>query len=95
MNFDHTDFFAFCHEVINGFFGGIGDGAHSDDDAFGIRRAVVVKVMIFTAGHFGDLGEIVLDNVGNSGVETVGGFLGLEEDIAVLRCPAGDGMFGI
>ena len=42
-NFDKTDLFTLCGQVIDDFFRNVADGAHGNNYAFGIRCAVVVE----------------------------------------------------
>ncbi len=94
MNGDHAHFLAFGHEVVNGFFGSLGNGAHGYDHALGLGMAVVVEEVIFATGDSGDFLHVVLHDFGHGLVVLVAAFAVLEEDVAVLGHAAGHGSIG-
>ena len=65
-------------------------GAHDDDDALGVRRAVVVDQPVAAAGPRRELVHDLLDDAGHGQVERVGRLAGLEEDVGVLGRAAHD-----
>ena len=77
-------------QIVDGLLDGLADGAHGDDDVFGIRCAIVVEWQVVAAGQFADLTHIAGDDIGNGIIIRVAGFAGLEEDIRVLVGTAGD-----
>ena len=95
MHIDHADLFALRHQVIDGLLGGLGDRAHNDDDAVGIRRAVIIVQMIVAAGQLVDLLHVVLNSGRDRGDLLVACLAALEEDIRVDRGAAGGGVLRV
>ena len=71
------------------------DGAHRDDDAVSVGRAVVVEQLVVGAELFVDLAHVLLNDCGQRVVVLVAGFTVLEEDIAVLVAAAGSRMLRV
>ncbi len=94
-DFDKTDFFAFCHQVVDNFFGNVANGAHRDDDSVGIGSAVVVEEFIVGAEFGIDFVHVGFYDGRKCIVVGVAGFSVLEEDITVLGRAAKCGMFGV
>ena len=95
VNGHEADFLALGGEGVDGLLGGLGDGAHGDDDALGIGGAVVVEELVLAAGDAGDFLHIVLDDAGDGVVVFVGSLAVLEEDVGVLGGAAGHGVLGV
>ena len=87
MDFDESDRFTSVVEVVDDLFGALAYGSHGDDDPVRIRGSVVVERMILASRELFDLGHILFDDVGDDGVEAICCFLGLEENIRILRGP--------
>ena len=85
----------FCHEVIDGFLGGVGAGAHDNDDFLRVGSAHVIEEVIFSAGEGGNFLHIFGDYSGNRSVIFIGGFSVLEVYVAVLRGAFLNGVFGV
>ena len=79
---------------VDGFFGSFSAGAHDDDDALGIGRAVVVEEVIGAAGLDGKAVHDRLHDAGNGRMEGRAGFARLEEDVGILRGAADEGAIG-
>ena len=47
---EHADLLAARGQVLDRLLGGLGAGAHQDDDALGVRRADVVEQVVLAAG---------------------------------------------
>ena len=92
---DETDLFAVGVEVVDDLLGHVADGAHRDDDAVGVGRAVVVEQLIVGAELGVDLIHVGLNDLGQRVIILVAGFTMLEEGIAVLVGAAHMGMLGI
>ena len=71
MNRYHTYFLTLGHHVVNGFLGGLGNGAHGYDHAVSLGMTVVVEQVIFAACDGGNLAHVVLYDFGNGIVELV------------------------
>ena len=83
-NLHQTDLLAVRVQVIDDLFGHVADGAHSHDDAVGIRRAIVVEEVVVRADLVVDLLHAALDDRRERVVVAVAGLAMLEEDVAVL-----------
>ena len=92
---DDTDLLTVGVHVVDDFFCHVADGAHGDDDAVCIGRAIVVEQLIVGAELFVDLAHILLNDCGQLIVELVAGFTMLEEDIAVFVRAAHCRMLGV
>ena len=82
-------------EVIDGLFHRAADGAHRDDDLFGVRRSVVVEEMVFAAGYAADLLHVFLNDGGQRVVEAVVGLAHLEVDVGILHGAAHHRSLGV
>ena len=94
-DFEQTDLFALCKQIIDGFFDRIADRAHGDNELFGIRSTVVVEEPVIRADLPVDLLHVAFHNGGNGIIILVAGFACLEEDIRVLCGAAENGVFGV
>ena len=94
MNCHHTYLFAFSHERVDGFLGGLGRRTHHYDYTLGIGCAVVVEQVIFAACDGADFGHVVLNDIGYSLIVLVAGLAVLEENVAVLGHAACHGLVG-
>ena len=94
-NLEQAHFFALVHQMVDDLLGRIAHRAHGDDDALGLRVAIVVEQAVVCACQLVDAAHGVLHHGGQRLVVGVGGFLGLEEDVGVLRRAAQGGVFGI
>ena len=92
---DEADLFAVGVHVVDDFLSDVVDGAHRDDDAVSVGRAVVVEQLVVGAELFVDLAHVLLNDCGQRVVVLVAGFTVLEEDIAVLVAAAGSRMLRI
>ena len=92
---DEADLLAVGVQVVDDFLGHVADGAHGDDDAVGVRGAVVVEELVVGAELAVDLLHVVLDDAGDGLVVLVGGLAVLEEDVAVLVAAAHLRMLGV
>ena len=91
---EDADLFAFGIEGVAGLVHGADGGTHEDDDAIGVRGAVVFKEVILAAGLFGEAIHGFLDDAGNGVVVGIACFASLEEDVRVLSGAADGGVFG-
>ena len=82
-------------EVVDDLLGHVADGAHGDDDAVGVGRAVVVEELVVGAELLVDLVHVLLDHRGQRVVAPVARLAVLEEDVAVLVAAARGGMLGV
>ena len=82
-------------QIVDNLLGDIADGAHRDDDAVGVGRAVVVEQLVVGAELGVDLVHVLLDNGGQGLIVLVAGLAVLEEDIAVFVAAAHVGMLGV
>ena len=82
-------------EVIDHFLNRTAHAAHCHDHALGIRCAVVIEQVIFTAGQLGDLSHVILDDVRQLVVRGVVGLTKLEVDIGVIDQRTHTGIFGV
>ena len=82
-------------EAVHSLLGGLGGGAHEDDDPLGIRRAVVIENVIFPAGQLADLGHIVLRSFRDGLHLPVAGLPALEENVRVYGGTPGGGMLRV
>ena len=76
---DQTDLLAVGVEVVDDLLGHVADGAHRDDDAVGVGRAVVVEELVVGAELLVDLAHVLLHDFGESVVVLVAGLAVLEE----------------
>ena len=90
-----TDFFALGSQIIDSLLGGLGGGAHEDNDPLGVRRAVVVKEVVIPARQLVDLLHVPLHGVGDGGDLPVAGLPALEKDVRVDGSPSGSGVLGV
>ena len=79
-----ADLLALGGEVVDDLLRTAGDAAHRDDDALGVRCAVVVEEVILAAGQPADLGHIVLDDAGQLVIGRVVCLAELEVDVGVV-----------
>jgi hypothetical protein len=93
-NFEQAQLFAASIQCVNGLLDCAGGGAHEDDDAVGVGRAVVVEEPVTAAGLGGKAVHHVLHDDRAGEVVGVAGFAGLEEDVGVLCRSAEDGAVG-
>ena len=77
-------------EVVDRLLDRLADGAHGDDDAVGILRAVVVEEMVLAARDLREVSHGLLDELWQRIVEAVGRFTRLEVDVRVRRGAAQD-----
>ena len=89
-NLDHADLLALLDHQVRSLFGRFGAGAHEDDHALRIGRAIVIEEVIGAAGLGGKAIHHRLHNRRNRGVEGRTGLAGLEEDVGILRRAADD-----
>ena len=82
-------------EVVDDFLGHVADGAHRDDDAVSVGRAVVVEELVVGAELLVDLAHVLFHDFGESVVVLVAGLAVLEERITVLMGAAHGGMLGV
>jgi hypothetical protein len=82
---DHADALAGGVEVVGGGLEGLDAGAHADDDALGLRVAVVVDERIPASGEIGELVHARGDDAGEGVDEGVNRFAALEVDVGILR----------
>ena len=94
MNRYKAYFLAFGDEAVDSFLDCLCYRTHCDDYAFGIRCAVVVEQVVFTAGNLADFGHVAFNNFGNGVIVFVASFAVLEENVAVLGEAAGYGSVG-
>ena len=73
----------------------LADGAHRDDDALGVGRAIVVEELIVAAGEGVDLRHLRLDDAGERIVDRVAGLAVLEEGVVILAGVADGGMLRV
>ncbi len=92
---DQTHLLTVGVHVVDDFLGHVADGAHGDDDAVRVGRAVVVEQLVVGAQLLVDLAHVLLDHCGQLVVVPVAGLAVLEEDVAVLVGTAGGGMLGV
>ena len=85
VHLHHTDLFAARVEVVDDLHRGLTDGAHCDDDALGVRRAVVVKELIIAPGERVDFVHLLLHDLRQRIVGRVAGLTGLEEGVGILQ----------
>ncbi len=90
-----ADLFALSVEVVDGLLYSVASGAHRDDDAVSVRRAVVVKQLVVSACELVDLAHVVLYNLRQLEIERVACLACLEEDIRVLSGAAQYGMLRV
>jgi hypothetical protein len=92
---DEADLLAVGVEVVDDFLGHVADGAHRDDDAVSVGRAVVVEELVVGAELLVDLAHVLFHDFGESVVVLVAGLAVLEERITVLMGAAHGGMLGV
>ena len=85
-----TDLLPLRVEVVDRLLDRLADGAHGDDDAVGILRAVVVEEMMLAARDLCEVSHGLLDELWQCIVEAVGCFTRLEVDVRVRRGAAQD-----
>ena len=90
-----ADLLAVGVQVVDDFLGHVADGAHRNDDAVGVRGAVVVEQLVIGAELLVDLLHVVLDYAGDGLVILVRSLAVLEEDVAVLVAAAHLRMLGV
>ena len=59
----HADLFALGVQVVDDFLDCFTHRTHGNDQAFSIRRAMIIEQRILAAGQFGDFGHIALDDL--------------------------------
>ena len=84
VHLDETGLFALGVQMIHHLLDTAGDRSHGDDHALRVRRAVVIKYMIFPACDLRELSEIVLHDIGQSIIVRIAGFPDLEEYVGIL-----------
>jgi len=93
---DHqSDLLAARVQVVDRLHGGLRAGAHHDDDAVRVGRAVVVEEVVAASGQLEDLLHLLLDYSGDLHEELVGGLVDLEVYVRVLGGSAEVRMLGI
>ena len=95
MHFYQAHTLAAGVQVIHHFLDHVAGGAHGDDHAIGVGRAIVVKGLVGAAGNGGYPLHGVDHNGRNIVIEGIAGFPVLEIGIGVLGCAALAGMLGI
>ncbi len=95
MHGKKADLFTLGIEIIHGFAGCLTDGAHGDDDALGILRAMIVEEVVLAARDLREIRHGFLYKLRQRLVILVGGFLRLEVDVRVLRRAADDRMIRV
>ena len=83
-DFYEADFFALFEQEVDGLFDRVACAAHSDDDSFSFRIAVVVEKVVASAGEFGNSVKSFLNDHRSVVVVAVACFSCLEEDVRVL-----------
>jgi len=79
------DLLAMAVEPVDGFVGRLGTGAHEDDDAFGLRVAVIVEQAVLAARELRESIHRLLNMPRAGVVERVTGLASLKERVRVLR----------
>ncbi|MPM24338.1 hypothetical protein SDC9_70820 [bioreactor metagenome] len=87
--------FAVGIEVVDNFLGHVADGAHGNDHAVRVGRAIVVEELIIGAQLLVDLDHVFFHHGGQRVIVLVAGLAVLEEDVAVLVRAAGGGALGV
>ena len=95
MHGKKADLFTLGIEIIHGFAGRLTDRAHSDDDALGILRTVIIEEMVLASRDLREIRHSFLDKLRQRFIVLVGGFLRLEVDIRILRRTADDRMIRV
>ena len=95
VDLQEADLLAALVQVVHSLADGAGDGAHRNDQALCVGCAIVVEQVIFTAGQLADLGHIILNDVGQSGIVAVAGLALLEVDVGVVDHRAHARIFGV
>ena len=95
VNFNQTNFFAFCCQVVDCFFDCFTSGTHSNDYSVSIGSTVVVEQTVISACDSGDFAHVFFYYCGQSFIEFVCCFTALEVDIGVLSCTSDYGMFRV
>ena len=85
VDVDKTHLLALGSQVVHRLLGGLGGGAHQDDDPLRVRGPVELKEPVAPAGEPVDLLHVVLHRVGDGGELPVAGLPALEEDVRVHR----------
>ena len=94
-DFHKTDLFALRGQIVDDFFRNVADGAHRNDHAVSIRRAVVVKQLVVRAELFVDLVHVLFNDSGDGVIIFVARLSVLEEDVAVFVRTAHHGALGV
>ena len=89
MDINETHFLPPGGQVVHGLLGGLGGGAHEDDDPFRVRSAIVVKEVIGAAGDAADFHHVLLHGGGDGVHLLIAGLPALEEDVRVYGGAAG------
>ena len=90
-----ADLLAIGVEVVDDLLEGVAEGAHADDHAVGVCRAVVVEQVVAGAELLVDLVHVALDDLRESVIGGVAGLTMLEEDVAVLVGTTGMRVLGV
>ena len=90
VDLDYADLLTTLDERIDGVLNRVGSGTHDDDNTFGVGCTGVFDQMIGTAGDFGKLVHLFLDDRDAGGIEAVDRFPPLEVDVRVLGGAAHD-----
>ena len=83
-NLHKADLLAMCIEIVDNLFQGIAERTHADDNAIGIRCAIVVKEAVIGAKLCVDLIHIAFNDCRKLIIHRVACLTVLEEDVAVL-----------
>ena len=95
MHVQQADLLALSIQVIHNLLRRLADGAHRDDHAIGILRAIVVEQVMLTARDLCEISHGLLDELRNGLVVFIDGLALLEVDIRVLRRAADDRMIRV
>ncbi len=95
VNRNEAHFLAILHEVVDSFLSGLSDRTHSDDDAVGIGRTVIVEQTVVAAGDAVDFVHVFLHDCGHGIIVLVASLAVLEEHVAVLGHASCDGSVGV
>ena len=95
MNADHADFFVVLVEIFRRLFRSLTSRTDSDNNSVRVRRAVVIKNVVFASGNFGNFRHIFFDNIGQRVIIIISRFAHLEIDIGICRRAFYDGVVGI
>ena len=83
VDFQETDLLALAVQVFDSLTDHTRGGTHRDDDAVGVRRAIVIEQTVVAAGHLVDLVHVVFHDARNCLIERVRGLPRLEVDVGI------------